>query len=66
MTRTVRNTAGNKGFASGGVMCLVNIDRRALCFYSSVVLVDPEVSGCSYTRPNAKPENVIGHYKRRQ
>jgi hypothetical protein len=31
-----RNTAYNTGFASGGVMCKLG----ALCFYSSVVLVD--------------------------
>ena len=31
-----RNTAANTGFASGGVTCKLG----ALCFYSSVVLVD--------------------------
>lgn len=31
-----RNTDGNKGFASGGVTCKL----EALCYYSSVVLVD--------------------------
>jgi len=31
-----RNTAYNTGFASGGVKCKLG----ALCFYSSVVLVD--------------------------
>lgn len=31
-----RNTAGNTGFASGGVTC----ELGALCFYSSSVLVD--------------------------
>ena len=35
MTET-RNTAGNTGFASGGVTCKLG----ALCFYSSSVLVD--------------------------
>lgn len=33
---TERNTAGNTGFASGGVTCKLG----ALCFYSSAVLVD--------------------------
>ena len=31
-----RNTAGNTGFASGGV----TLNLRALCFYSSLVLID--------------------------
>jgi len=31
-----RKAAGNTGFASGGVTCKL----RALCFYSSSVLVD--------------------------
>ena len=33
---TEGNTAGNTGFASGGVTCKLG----ALCFYSSSVLVD--------------------------
>ena len=33
---TDRNTAGNTGFASGGLKCKLG----ALCFYSSSVLVD--------------------------
>jgi len=37
--------AANTGFASGGVTCLVNIDERALCIYSSSVLVDPARAG---------------------
>jgi hypothetical protein len=47
----MRKTAGNTGFASGGVTCKLG----ALCFYSSSVQVDRL---CSETRPNAKPENV--------
>ncbi len=52
-----RMPATNTGFASGGVMCKL----EALCFYSSVVLVD---SLCSETRPNAKPQNVGSNVKR--
>ena len=36
ITRRTRITAGNTGFASGGVTCKLG----ALCFYSSSVLVD--------------------------
>ncbi len=51
--------AAKTGFASGVVTCKLG----ALSFHSSSVLVDPEYSGCSETRPNAKPENVMPHYK---
>ncbi len=36
LTVTTRKTAYNTGFASGGLTCKL----RALCFYSSSVLVD--------------------------
>ena len=35
-----RTTGYNTGFASGWATCLVNIDERALCFYSSSVQVE--------------------------
>lgn len=54
--------AGNTGFASCGVACLVNIDERALFFYSSSVQVSPERARCSESRPNAKPVNVSSHF----
>lgn len=48
----------NTGFASGGVPPTSRGGQckfGALCFYSGLVQVDPEVSGCFETRPNAKP-----------
>ena len=42
-----RKTGHNAGFASGGLTSLVNINERALCFYSSVVLADSARAGCS-------------------
>ncbi len=60
-TSDERNTAGNTGFASSGLACLDNIDERALCLYSSLVLIDPARAEFSETRPNAKTENVVRH-----
>ena len=39
MTQTTIKTAGNTGFASGGVTCKLG----ALCFYASSVQVDSSV-----------------------
>lgn len=61
MLETGRKTLHNTGFASGGLACLDNIDGRALCFYSSLVLADPARAEFSETRPNAKTENVVRH-----
>lgn len=58
MLETGRKTLHNTGFVSGGLKCLDNIDERALCLYSSVVLVDPACAEFSETRPNAKTVTV--------
>jgi len=51
-----RMAASNTGFASGGVTCKLG----ALCFYSSSVQVDSFV----LRNPPAKPETVMGNYKK--
>jgi hypothetical protein len=48
-------TCGNTGFASGGVMCLVNIDKRALCFYQILCLSRQYSSLKSATFNSPKP-----------
>ncbi len=49
----------NTGFASGGVTCKLG----ALCPpEADSVQVDPEVSGCSETRPNTKPETTCNYF----
>jgi len=53
MTET-RNTAGNTGFASGGVTCKLG----ALCNYSSAVLAESFVLRI---RHYAKPQNVCAN-----
>lgn len=45
LTNRKESRTANKGFASVGVTCLVNIDERALFFYSSSMLFDSEASG---------------------
>jgi hypothetical protein len=57
-----RITTANSTFASGGV----TFKLGALCLYSSSVQVDPEVSGCSETRPNTKPEKVVNNLSHRE
>lgn len=45
LTNRKESRTANKGFASVGVTCLVNIDERVLCSCSSSVLFDSEASG---------------------
>lgn len=62
MLETGRKTLHNTGFVSGGLKCLDNIDERALCLYSSVVLVDPACAGCSVLTNSGK-RKTFGHQK---
>lgn len=66
MLETGRKTLHNTGFVSGGLKCLDNIDERALCLYSSVVLVDPACAEFSETRPNAKTKTVTSIGRKNQ
>jgi hypothetical protein len=54
-----RRKVHNTRFASGGVTYKIG----ALCPpEADCVQVDPEVSGCSETRPNAKPETASNYF----
>lgn len=58
----MKRTSANTSFGSGGVTSKLG----ALCFYSSVILVDPKASGCSETHPKAMPENFRAQSKKNQ
>jgi hypothetical protein len=56
-TRWTRTPAANSGFASCGVKCLNSSAVFQFNFSAGLTVL------CSETRPNAKPQNVIGYGK---